>query len=304
LTKRVFVLIALLLVGCASAATTPTVMPTPTATPEPVEPTSEALPAPEAALPSVDAVVGWVQSEESRTYDPDTLYDFMNGAADLYFTYGFESLAVGKYENGDGAQLRVEIYRTATDADAFGLFTYNSFGEAIDLGEDGRWTSGTGLAFWQRRTFVQVIARDHVDDAALQSFGKAVAAALPAGGDRPGVADALPVEGLQPGSVHFFREQMALDNFLWLGTANVLGLGPDVEGTLAEYALDGQAASLLLVAFPDAKRAEDAQARLKGSETEDLLVTAVQGSTLGAVFGQADKESATWLLDRALVAMQ
>ena len=302
--KRVFVVIALLLAGCASAATTPTEIPIPTATLELIEPTPEALPAPKAALPSASAVAGWAQSEESRTYDPDTLYDFMNGAADLYFTYGFESLAVGKYENGDGAQLRVEIYRTATDADAFGLFTYNSFGEAIDLGEEGRWTSGTGLAFWQRRTFVQVIARDQVDDTALQSFGKAVAAALPAGGDRPVVVGALPVEGLQPGSVRFFREQMALDNFLWLGTANVLGLGPDVEGTLAEYALDGQTASLLLVAFPDAKRAQDAQAGLEGAETEDLLVTAVQGITLGAVFGQADKESATLLLDRALVAMQ
>jgi hypothetical protein len=255
-------------------------------------------------LPFAGAVAGWTQSEESRTYEPDTLYDFMNGAADLYFTYGFESLAVGKYENSDGAQLRVEIYRTATDADAFGLFTYNSFGEAIDLGEDGRWTRGTALAFWQRRTFVQVIARDGADDAALQSFGKAVAAALPAGGDRPVVVGALPTEELQPGSVRFFREQMALDNFLWLGPENVLGLGPDVEGTLAEYALDGQRASLLLVAFPDAKRAEDAQAGLQGTETEDLIVTAVQGSALGAVFGQADKEVATLLLDRALVAMQ
>jgi hypothetical protein len=294
LKKWAIAALALLLVGCA----------TPTATPAPVQPTAEALPAPEEALPVADLVTGWSQPEENRTYSPDTLYDFMNGAADLYFTYGFESLAVGKYEHGQGGRLRVEVYRTATDADAFGLFTYNSFGEAIDLGVDARWASGTGLAFWQRRTFVQIIARDQVDDAALRAFGEAVAAALPAGGERPVVVGALPGEGLQSGNVHFFREQMALENFLWLGAANVLGLGPDVEGTLADYALDGQTASLLLVAFPDAKRAQDALTGLEGAEVDDLVAAIVQGNAMGAVFGQVDGEVATSLLDQALGAVQ
>jgi hypothetical protein len=308
LRRSVFVVVVWLLAGCASAAATPTAAPTTaiptaaptaTATPEPVEP----ILAPEAALPPAHVVAGWSLAEERRTYDPDTLYDFMNGAADLYFAYGFEMLAVGKYENDQGGQVRVEIYRTATDADAFGLFTYNSFGETIDLGVDGRWASGTGAAFWQRRTFVQVISRDQVEDAALQAFARAVGDALPVGGERPNVVAALPVEGQQPGSVRFFREQMALDNFLWLGTANVLGLGPDVEGALAEYVLDEQAASLLLVVFPDSKRAQDAQTGLEGAGTGNLVATAVQENALGAVLGQVDVESAISLLEKALGAI-
>ena len=278
------------LIGCRAAQPSPT--------PE------AALPSPEQALPDAGAVPGWSMADEVRTYDRDTLFDFMNGAADLYFTFGFDLLAVGEYVHADGAQLRIEVYRTATDADAYGLFTYNAYGEPIELGVEGRLASGDGLSFWQRRTFVQMLGRDSVDDGALRAFAEAVASALPAGGKRPALVDALPADGLQPSSARFFREQMALDNFLWLGPENVLGLGPDVEGVLAEYQLAGQNATLVLVSFADEKRAQTAQSGLGGGGVDDLVVVQVQGSTLGAVFGQPDHETASALLERALATVR
>jgi hypothetical protein len=92
---------------------------------------TEALPPPQNALPAADAVAGWTRTKDSATYDQETLYDFMNGAADLYFTYGFERLAVGNYAHAGGDVLQVEVYRVATDADAYGLFTYNSYGDPL-----------------------------------------------------------------------------------------------------------------------------------------------------------------------------
>jgi hypothetical protein len=247
---------------------------------------------------------GWTQDEAPRTYDRDTLYDFMNGAADLYFTYGFESLAVGDYQSPEGGWLRVEVYRTATDADAYGLFAYNAYGEPIDLGVQGRWASESGISFWQSRTFVQITARDAVDDAALQAFGEAVSAALPATGTSPTIVQALPLQDLLPDSVRFFREQMALDNFLWLGPENVLGLGPDSEGALGTYTLDTGQATLLLVAFPDEDRAEAARQGLIEAGIEELVVARTAGRSLGAVLGQVDARAADALLEGALTATE
>ena len=261
-----------------------------------------ALPSPEQALPATGAVGGWTQAEAPRTYDRDTLYDFMNGAADLYFTYGFVSLAVGGYQGPDGGSLRVEIYRTATDADAYGLFAYNAYGEPLDLGVQGRWKSKSGLSFWQGRTYVQIAARHAVDDAALEAFGQAVSALLPTGGTPPEIVAALPGADLEPSSVRFFREQMALDNYLWLGPENVLGLGPDVEGAVATYELATGRATLLLVTFPDAARARAARQGLADVGVEDLVVASVADRALGAVFGQVEAEHAAALLDRALAA--
>jgi len=262
------------------------------------------LPAPQQALPPSDTVPGWSKSQQDRTYDKDTLFDFVNGAAELYFTYGFESLAVGTYENAGGKTLRLEVYRTATDADAYGLYTFSAFGDPVDIGTVGRRASGIGLFFWQHRTFVQIGSRDPIDDAELQAFGKAVAAALPQAGTRPALVDALPAEGLQPESVRFFREQMALENFLWLGTENVLGLGPETEGILAEYTLEGQPATLLIVTFPQAGQALDAQSGLERAGVEDLVLTLVQGDAVGAIFGQLAPEIPATVLDQALAALQ
>lgn len=267
-------------------------------------PLATALPAPEQALPVAGIVQCWTQAESPRTYDRNTLYDFMNGAADLYFTYGFESLAVGDYQSPDAGWLRVEIYRTATDADAYGLFAYNAYGEPIDLGVQGRWVRESRLSFWQHRTYVQITARDAVDDAALQAFGKAISVALPASGTSPAIVRALPAQNLAPDSVRFFREQMALDNYLWLGPENVLGLGPDTEGALGTYTLDTGHATLLLVTFPNSERAEAARQGLAEEGVAELSVARVADRALGAVFGQVDAEAAVALLEGALAAVQ
>jgi hypothetical protein len=254
------------------------------------------------ALPASDAVSGWTQTDPPRSYDRDTLYAFMNGAADLYLTYGFASLAVGEYKHAGGGTVRVEVYRTESDADAYGLFTLNAYGEPVDLGVEGRGEAGVGLAFWQRQTFVQLVTRGSIDPAALRDLGAAAAAALPPGGERPALVDALPEEGLEPGSQRFFREQMALEQHLWLGADNVLGLGPEVEGVVATYALNGERATLLVVSYPDAGRAEDARARLMGAEIGELAAVRVVERALGAVLGPVEAQDAEALIDRTLAA--
>lgn len=258
------------------------------------------LPTPEQVLPSAEAVAGWTRIGEPATYDTETLYDFMDGAADLYFAYGFERLAVGDYEHSTGGRLRIEVYRTATDADAYGLFTLNRYGEPIDVGVDGMGQSGTGLTFWAQRTFVHLTTRDPIDDAALRALAEAAAAALPADGQRPALVDALPDEGLHPESVRFYRVQMALENFIWLGPENVLDLDPSVEGVLAEYTTDGAAAQLLLLRYPDAERAARAVATLRGAGIEGLVTAEVRGPALCAVLGSADSVAAGRLVQAAL----
>jgi hypothetical protein len=156
------------------------------------------------------------------------------------------------------------------------------------------------LAFWQRRTFVQILASAGVDDAPLRALGEAVSAALPAGGVRPALVGALPEEGLQPGSVRFFREQMALDNYIWLGSENVLNLGPEVAGVLGEYALDGENGRLILVVYEDERVADSAHSALEEVEVADLKATARSGPVLGALFGDINEESSKALLAQAL----
>jgi len=255
-------------------------------------------------VPAAGAVAGWQRDGQVKVYDRDTLYDFMDGAADLYFTYGFEQLAVAHYVHSAGGTLQVEVYRVATDADAYGLYTYNSHGQPVTIGVDGELDSGNRLAFWQGRTFVQVIARDQVEDDVLHAMGTAAASALPQGSRHPSLVDHLLKGGLQPGSARFFRQKMALDNLLWLGTQDVLGLGADVEGVIARYDLAGQPVDLLLIAYPDMSRAQHAQSGLQAAGVKNLIATELKGVTLGAVFGSPGTSGASDLLAQAMSAFR
>ena len=246
---------------------------------------TDKLPAAADLLPPDDVVAGWQRDGQVTTYDRDTLYDFMDGAADLYFTYGFEQLAVAHYAHPEAGSLQVEVYRVATDADAYGLYTYNSHGQPVAIGVEGELDSGNRLAFWQGRTFVQVIAREQAPDDVLRAMATAAASALPPGSQRPSLVNHLPQGGLRSGSVRFFREKMALDNLLWLGAEDVLGLGADVEGIIARYDLAGRPVDLLLVAYPDRSRAQLAQSGLQAAAVENLIAVELKGVTLGAVFG-------------------
>jgi hypothetical protein len=96
---------------------------------------------------------------------------------------------------------------------------------------------------------------------------------------------------------------MALDNLLWLGPEDVLGLGPQTEGVVARYQIDGQGIDLLLITFPSASQAAEAHSRLEGAALENLAATDVRDSTLGATFGQVAGETARDLIDKAMATL-
>ena len=251
-------------------------------------------------FPGADAIPGWTSSGEVEVFDRENLYDLVDGQADAFFVYGFEQVAVRNYENAEGAALSVEIWQLATPADAYGLFTASIAGEPVAAGNDGDADPGRRWIFWQDRYYVQVRARQALDDADLRHFAEAVSAALPSGGERPALVDRLPAGGLVERSPLFFHEEISIQDRLWLGGENLLGLSPDTDGVLARYDAGGAVVRLLLVQYPDAQAALAGQAALESGQISSLVAAATRDDLLAAVFGEVDQPTATALLDQAL----
>ena len=246
------------------------------------------------------AFPGWTPVGEVETFTSENLYDLVDGQAESFFAYGFEQVATQSYENAEGTVLRVEIWQLATPADAYGLFTASVAGTPVDVGNDGDADPGRRLAFWQDRTTVQVHARQQVPDADLRRFAEAVSAALPSGGERPALVDRLPPHGLVERSVRFFHEEISIQDQLWLGGENLLGLSPQTDGVLARYDTGGVAVRLLLVRYPDAEAASAGRAALEGGQVDGLVSVDARGDLLGAVLGDMDQPAANALLTQAL----
>jgi hypothetical protein len=268
---------------------------------EPAEPTTELAPFTLAeAFPDADTVPGWNRGDEAETFDSETIFNLVDGQADFFFVYGFEQVAVQRYTNSDGIVLDVQIWRLAHPEDAYGLFTASTAGEPADIGNEGDIDPGRRLAFWQDRYVTQMYARSAIADADLRGFADAISAALPSGGERPALMDRLPSDGLVARSAVFFHEEISIQNEIWLGGENVLGLSPDTDGVLARYELGGTMGHLLLIAYPGAEAASVGLAALAGGEIESLVDADVQQNLLGAVFGDVDGTAAGTLLAEAL----
>ena len=258
-----------------------------------------------AVFPDDDIVPRWTRDGDLEIYDSDTLYDLVDGQADAFFAYNFEEVAVQSYTDEDTV-LRIEIWQLATPADAYGLFTRNRSGEPADIGNEGDTDPGRRLAFWQDRYYAQVRGRQALADATLYAFAKAVIAALPAGGETPALINKLPSTGLTPRSAIFFRREISIQDEIWLGGENILGLTTDTEGVLARYTLNGAPAHLLMVRYADAGAASAGLAALNGADVDGLLAADVNDALLAAVFGDtavpgvADPTTAADLLADAL----
>lgn len=255
---------------------------------------------PGGALPAADAVAGWVPSGDVLVYDGENLYSLVNGQADAYFAYAFEQVAVRTYQDRDGASLRIEIWQLGSAADAYGLLSTVRAGEPVLVGSGGDSDPGRRLDFWQDRYFVRLFAVSPVDDSALQAFAEQISGELPSGGEPPALVSRLPESGLVEESVLFFHQEISIQDDLWLGGQNVLGLGPETDGVLARYEAAGGEAWLLLVQYVDAGAASAAVDTLRSSTVAGLVAAEADLNLLAAVFGSVSEPEAQALLSDAL----
>jgi hypothetical protein len=251
---------------------------------------------------NADALQGWTPAEEAQVFDSETIFELVNGQADAFFAYGFEQVAVQSYENAAGTVVRAEIWQLATPADAYGLFTTSIAGTPVAVGDAnaGDADPGRRLSFWQDRYRVAVYARQEVPDADLQSLAEMVSTALPSGGERPALLDQLPPEGLVERSAIFFHLEISIQDRLWLGGTNALGLSSETDGVLARYDVGGAIGQLLLVEYPDTQAASAALAALETTQIDSLVASATHDNLLGAVFGEVDETASTSLLTEAI----
>jgi hypothetical protein len=254
------------------------------------------------ALPGDSDLPGWTPVEEAQTYNQENLFDLVNGQAEAYFAYGFEQVATRRYENVDGVELDVQVWQLAQPADAYGLFTASRGGTPTAVGDGGDADPGRRIVFWQDRYYVQVFARRQVPDAELQQVAQTIAAALPAApsGETPNLVRRLPADGLLQDSVLFFHEEISIQDVIWLGGENLLGLDPQTDGVLAQYEREDSRGWLVLIQYPNAEDASAGLAALQATDTVEPAGVGVQDDLLAAVFGQVDGSTAGSLISQVL----
>ena len=204
-----------------------------------------------------EALDDWVREADPVIYDRETIFDYINGAGEVYRSYAFKDVVVARYENPEGLAVAVELFDMGNPADAYGVFSYAREQEEMGIGAAYE-RRGSVLCFWQDRFYVCVSAeqRDPDPGPIIEEAARGVSVQLPAAGQRPALVDMLPTEGLRPLSERFFHLHQTLNYHYYLVRENVLNLSAETDAVLGRY--QPGSAILLIVDYKDERAAADA----------------------------------------------
>lgn len=196
-------------------------------------------------------VATWKIPEAPQDYFPEILFEYINGAAEIYLSYDFKELTVGQYEKGDSnASLIMEIYDMGNEINSFGIYSAERFPDSqfISLGNQGYLEEET-LNFIVGKYYVKLLCFDSGEDSAdfLKLFSQEVVKRVKDKGTLPPALAFFPKQGLVRNS-----EKFILRNFMGYSFLH--------SGYLANYKLEDHEFDCF---FIEGKNADDAQNMLE-----------------------------------------
>lgn len=162
-------------------------------------------------------VSGFALTTEATVYEPSNLWDFIDGAADLFVSYGFVDLHIAYYRSRDGVEIRAEAYRHDTPENAFGMYSQErSPGmHYVEVGIQGYAEEGS-VNFLTGQYYVKLSSNQTggaVRDSMLR-IARRLEAAIGQPASWPGTLALLPEEGRVPNSEQYIAESYLGYTFL------------------------------------------------------------------------------------------
>ncbi len=207
---------------------------------------------------SIPKTIGaWQAAGKDQLYNRETLYDYMDGGAEVYLAFDFRQVWARKYAGPGGGELTLDIYDMGSPEEAFGIFSCDREDPGAGIGQGSEYGFGL-LRFHQGRFFVTVMTAEEGEDAgkAVLDIGRAVAKELGPPGPGPDMVGYLPRDSLRPDRTSYFHANVNLNNRYFVASENILGLDRSTDCVFAEYeTASDKPGYLLLVRYPAEERA-------------------------------------------------
>jgi hypothetical protein len=184
-----------------------------------------------------EKIHGWNLQDSVETYDRETIFDYIDGAGEVYRSYGFRNVEVYRFTAADKPEITVEIFDMGSPDDAYGVFSHARESEESGIGEAYEFR-GSLICFWKDRYFVCALAEEGTPETkeAVFALSREIDKALPASTGRPALVGLLPEEDLLPNSIRYFHTHPLLNYHYFLSEQNILGLSEQTDAVLAAYA--------------------------------------------------------------------
>jgi hypothetical protein len=208
-------------------------------------------------VPDCTLASGWQQSGPRRSYEGESLYEYMNGNSEGYLIYGFRKMT-GVTCKKDGTTLLIDVSDLGDPEAAFGIFSANrdvrSPAEPIGMGAQ---VLPRKAIVAKGQFYLEIAAEPEGDHSELlRQMAKALADHVPGRSTPPDALGWFPRTGLQAGSPRLIPQ-------------SVLGIRVLKRGYVAQYD-NGSKAFVVPDASPEAAAATLEKLRARLAEPASL----------------------------------
>lgn len=214
------------------------------------------------------AIDGWTWDKEDKAFNRKTLFNHIDGAAEVYLAYNFQQASVHRYVKTGQPDIVAEVYLMGSSEDAFGVFSLERQDPEVGIGQGSEFGGGL-LRFWKGRYFVSILGEGEGKEieAAVLKFGRKLEASIKETGQPPRILRYLPdLSSLPPyDKLCFVHSPILLNRCFFISHDNILKLGSDVQAVLVRYPQGNRKIRLLIVGYPSEASARSALQSFKSA---------------------------------------
>jgi hypothetical protein len=159
---------------------------------------------------------GYKKSTDFPVFVPDNLWDFINGAADNYLTYGFADLHVADYKKGKNV-IKLEVYHHSNSTNAFGIYSSerSSSFRFMNLGAQGYIADGA-INFFKGNYYVKIrtYSKNEKTLQSAESLALKVAGMLEGSTELPAMLAKFPETGKKQNEEIYINESVLGHKYL------------------------------------------------------------------------------------------
>lgn len=257
----------------------------------------------------------WFKSGQDQVYTNESLYDYIDGGAELFLSYGFDRVLSRTYIAEDQPDIRVDLFDMVLPENAFGVFCHiredlnENFGQGSVVYEDA-------ILFWKGRYYISITSED-ITAALKENLVKLAESIDKAIGNRsplPEILNHLPDNGLIESSIIYFKHYIWQNSLYYFADENILEIDQSCDAVLARYNIHGHQVVCLMVEYPGKDVAEKAfnnfGTAFEMSEPERPNYIQIEdqswmgchqrGTAFIALFGSADRSTLEILMHQIL----
>ena len=169
----------------------------------------------ESLVSKKDLPEGWALIDGPHLYTKKTLFEHIDGQAELFFKYGFQKSVFAIYQKKKSPENQVEldIYDMGNILQAFGIFSrFRNEDQPIGIGLDS-FSDDRFASFYKGKYFVMLYATES-NPSILKQLAMTISLKILDRSNPPKEIDYFPKNGLKSGSIQYFPEGLLGHQFL------------------------------------------------------------------------------------------